>query len=782
MPAAIRFRLPETRLPHRRRSTAATSCAIALLCCTLSAGSAAANEAPPASSVELPRLPVAISSFGAAWSEGALYVFGGHTGRAHQHSFDNLSQLFLRLDTDAPERGWQALPPGPALQGTDLVAHQGKLYRVGGLRAINPQGTLEDLHSVASAARFDPAVGGWQALPELPAGRSSHGIAVLDERLVVAGGWQMHGAGEESRWTREVLALDLAGLETADVSDADRAVPGWTVLTEAPVAVRANAVAAVGDELWILGGLDAEGETTSRVDVYDAARDAWRRGPDLPDAGRLRGFGSAAVVVGGHLLVSQNDGVVYVLERSAAGEESWREVASLEHRRFFHRLASDGANLYALGGAGRGGHFDSVEAHRLPNLAKAPETSAAKPSPSSAPSGGYARSEAQQPPKDRGSRVTSFRNGGSDRADGSLPIQWDNASLTWQAALPGFGHSSPVAWDGTVYVTSVTGANLETLWLTALDLATGEEQWRRSWSASEEMESSEMMARAAPTPAVSEDGLVLFFGSGDLFAVDHDGERLWHRDLVAEYGTFTGNHGVGNSVLLNDDLAVVLLARKTYSYLLAVDRETGATRWKTDRAAGVSWSTPMLSPDGREIVVSANGSVDGFDPVTCKRLWQVPEITSNTTQSPTFAGDLVLVAGGERGANFALRLGLRGTLGDEAIAWRSPSTSHFASPVVTAHCIVWSNKAGVVQCVDPSSGEERWTHRGAEPQWATPIVADGRIYLFGENGTVEVLRDSAEAPEVLATNRLELPSTLTGVAAAAGTLLLRAGEQLIAVR
>ena len=379
---------------------------------------------------------------------------------------------------------------------------------------------------------------------------------------------------------------------------------------------------------------------------------------------------------------------------------------------------------------------------------------------------------------------TGFRNGGDSTVDGSgLPLAWTEPA--WTVELPAFGHSGPIVWRGTAYVTSVTPDAEEakdTLWLTAIRVADGEEFWRQSWPASERLPFNQYTARAAPTPAIDAERLTLFFGTGDLFATDHDGHRLWHRNLSADHGSFAGNHGVGGSVLLAGDHAVVLLARNTYSYLLAVDRSTGEERWKADREPGVSWTTPTLSPDGREIVVSSNGSVEGYDAATGEKLWWIPEVRSNTLQSPLITDDLVIISGSERPANFAVRRGARGELGEDDIVWRSESTGHFASPVLAGDCIYWANAAGVAQCIDPATGESHWQRRLSQPAWVTPIAARERIFFFGEKGAIDVLSVGAAGGEVLARNRVEVDEYLTGVAPSGDTLLLRTGKLLHAVR
>ena len=111
----------------------------ALLFLLLVAGTQAA-EAKTA----YPPLPEAVSSFGAAVCDGFVYVYGGHSGKAHQYSTETVSGKFRRLSLADPSRGWEELPGGPALQGLALVSHDGKLYRVGGMQPRNAPGDKAD--------------------------------------------------------------------------------------------------------------------------------------------------------------------------------------------------------------------------------------------------------------------------------------------------------------------------------------------------------------------------------------------------------------------------------------------------------------------------------------------------------------------------------------------------------------------------------------------------------------------------------------------------------------
>ena len=194
---------------------------LALAAILLLPGPAAAQD-DPGGTWRPPDLIDAVASFGAVAHDGALYVYGGHVGRTHAHSLENVSPAFRRLVLE-PGRKWEELARGPLLQGAALVSDGAAIYRVGGMTASNATtAEPEVLHSSRSAARYSVAADRWEPLPDLPAGRSSHDAVVAGGVLYVVGGWELRGPDEDAVWADTVLALDhvlrrrRAGLRTSE--------------------------------------------------------------------------------------------------------------------------------------------------------------------------------------------------------------------------------------------------------------------------------------------------------------------------------------------------------------------------------------------------------------------------------------------------------------------------------------------------------------------------------------------------------------------------------------
>lgn len=360
---------------------------------------------------------------------------------------------------------------------------------------------------------------------------------------------------------------------------------------------------------------------------------------------------------------------------------------------------------------------------------------------------------------------TEFRNGGSSVSSGSMPLTWSPESgIAWQKELNGYGQSCPVIFNGRVFVTSVIGPMKDECQIICFDLKTGEQVWEWKKEATSRAASNYMASRAAPTPLVDANGVYAFFESGDFVAINPDGSLKWSRSLTDEFGKFDNNHGLGSSPTQTAELVIVNIEHKGPSYLLAVDKQTGETRWKVDRPSGSSWTSPIVvQQEGKEqVVVSSGGSVSGYSTVDGKQLWSVDGISGNSVPSPTAAGPYLYIgaripefgsAEAASQSNLCLRLDSSENPQNEVL-WRAKkAVCDYASPVIHGDCAYYLNNVGVLYCVDSLTGETQYTERLGTTCWATPVVAGDNVYFFGEDGKTVVIQSGPVFSKV-ATNLL----------------------------
>lgn len=404
----------------------------------------------------------------------------------------------------------------------------------------------------------------------------------------------------------------------------------------------------------------------------------------------------------------------------------------------------------------------------------------------------------------------SFQNGGRVLAGKQMPVHWSHSqNVAWKAELEGYGQSAPVVRGQQVFVTTTSGKNKEKYHLACFDLRSGEKLWQKDFDNPSPEKNTSYVSRAAPTPALDGNGLCAFFEGGLLVAVSLQGEVRWSRNLVEEFGPITARHGLASSVEQNARQAFVWVERSDAPYLLAVEKETGQTVWKVAGVGATSWSTPRLVPIDEQVehlVCSASGQLVGFDPVSGERLWEFKQISNNTscTPFPLGRGRFLIGAsdgrGEENAGKGAVSNGVIQIAKTEAGEWQASfiwqakkATSSFGSPVAADGTAFLVNRVGSLFRLDLKTGQASATKRlDSGGIWATPLIADGKLYVFGQKGTTSIfdLESQTEvesnslwkSPEAVAPGERSMGSPVLYAAAAASPyLILRRGDMLYAI-
>lgn len=340
-----------------------------------------------------------------------------------------------------------------------------------------------------------------------------------------------------------------------------------------------------------------------------------------------------------------------------------------------------------------------------------------------------------------------------------LPTQWaPESNIAWTAKLTGKGQSSPVVWGNKVFVTSIDGSMKDECVVTAINEHDGGVLWTHASPSSQTVRSNYFQSRSAPTPIVDRDRVYAFFETGNVIALNHDGEKVWERSLVDDYGAFESTIGLASSPLQFDNKLILLIDHEGASYLLAIDKQTGATLWKTDRDSRVSYASPAVISVGEEthLVCSSAGSVDGYRPENGELLWTYDEVGGNSQNTPIQVGDGRFLIGAAPGmhnekeavaskSNLCMQIRKTKDGYEPKVIWMTEKVmTSFASPMEHRGLAYWVTKAGVLYCYDVETGEQKYFKRLKQPCWATPFGLDDRIYFFGKDGVTTVI---AAGPE-----------------------------------
>ena len=378
------------------------------------------------------------------------------------------------------------------------------------------------------------------------------------------------------------------------------------------------------------------------------------------------------------------------------------------------------------------------------------------------------------------------RNGVSSETD--VPLTWSaTEGVLWKAPLVGSGISNPVIWNERVLLTACDGRDRANLHLVCLDRDTGRERWhQRLWGTSPTRHHGTKSSMASPTPVTDGRHVFAFFGTGDVFCFDLDGRLVWHRSLAAEYGKFENRFAASSSPLLFGNLLLLQCDHYGDSYVIALEKSSGANRWKTDRERRwLSWASPQLVrlPGGRgsELVLCGSRQVEAYDPLNGRRLWWTGPMQHECIPTPLVAQGRVYVTSGPGGPSMAIRPGGRGDVTGTHVVWSNPRGAPFVpSAILVGNRYYLVTDKGIGTCLDARTGETVWQKRFPGEYTASPVAAGDRVYFTNEAGLTTVIRGGNDRYEQLARNAIGQP-VYASAAISQGRLFLRTNRHVIAI-
>ena len=304
-------------------------------------------------------------------------------------------------------------------------------------------------------------------------------------------------------------------------------------------------------------------------------------------------------------------------------------------------------------------------------------------------------------------------------------------NVRWKVPIPKPGASSPVVWEGRVFL---TGADESAREIYCFDAANGKMLWRQTAKQPAQLPKVlEEAVHAASTGAT--DGKLFFaiFSTGDLVAVDMNGAIAWTRSM----GTPKSNYGYASSLIAYKHL-FVQMDDNNGANLYALDPATGKTVWQKKRTVKESWASPVIviSGDREMVMLAENPTATAYDVSSGEVVFSTKCLDGEVTPSPAYANGVVVVA------NEGARLSAI-SLASGAVAWSGEDyLPNVASPLATEKFVFTADSYGAVNCYAIGTGQNLWTHEFDEMFYPSPILVAGCIYAMDNGGMMHIFQAS----------------------------------------
>lgn len=397
-------------------------------------------------------------------------------------------------------------------------------------------------------------------------------------------------------------------------------------------------------------------------------------------------------------------------------------------------------------------------------------------------------------------------------ARGDAPTVWsDTKNVKWKAPIPGRGFSTPVIWGDRIFLTTAipsgkaaeepasapegrrgrgSGPLVEHRFeVLCLDRKTGKVLWQRTAKVATPHEGHHRAYGSFASNSPITDGryVYAFFGSRGLYCYDFNGKLIWEKDFGVQLKMRLA-FGEGAAPLLLRDQLFVVFDHEGESFIVAVDKRNGKELWRSQRDERSSWSTPLaIEHNGRtEIIVSATNKVRSYDARTGKVLWESAGLGANVIPVPVYHNGMVYVMSGYRDPKLmAIRLGKDGDItGSDAIAWsHTRGLAYTTSPVLYDNKLYVVTDNGLVSAFNATTGEPFYAQTRLPKTYnfkASPVGANGKLYLATEDGDVVVLK-LGETFEVLSVNTLADQVFIATPVIAGGEIYLRGQNTLFCI-
>jgi outer membrane protein assembly factor BamB len=363
-------------------------------------------------------------------------------------------------------------------------------------------------------------------------------------------------------------------------------------------------------------------------------------------------------------------------------------------------------------------------------------------------------------------------DGHSDARD--LPRTWSETNnVVWKTPIHDRGWSSPVVYGDQIWLTTGTPDGRK-LFAICINRKTGRIiRDMNLFAVAQPQYAHPFNTYASPTPVIEPGRVYITFGSPGTACIDTRSFRtLWkRRDLEC-------NHfrGAGSSPILFRNLLLMHFDGSDHQFVIALDKRTGKTVWRTKRSIDFqdlepngkpaadgdlrkAFATPHIAlVNGRWEMISLGAKAAyAYDPFNGRGLWGVEERAqhSASTRPVIGFGMVFFPTGFPTGQLFAVRNGGKGLITDSHVAWKMKrSVSNKPSILLVDDLIYMIGDAGIASCLEAKTGQVVWQQRIGGEYSASPVFADGKVWFFSEDGKTTVIRAGRKF-EQLAENKLD---------------------------
>ncbi len=354
-----------------------------------------------------------------------------------------------------------------------------------------------------------------------------------------------------------------------------------------------------------------------------------------------------------------------------------------------------------------------------------------------------------------------------------FPAEWGpGKNVVWTFPLPAKGSSTPAVWGDHIFLTSMDKGGDVLLLCIGTD---GKERWQRK------LNSSAVRIRtpggegdgASASPSTDGKHVYVFAGSGDLACFDFAGNEVWRVDTRERYGPFKIMFGLHVTPALYGDRLYLSFLHANGQWVAALDKATGREVWKVERPSDgrqeceQSYASPVIWHKGADayLLVHGNDYTTAHRLADGKELWRLGDLNpksryNNTLRfvaSPVATPDLIVSPTAKHGPVVGVRPDASGEIraGGKGEQWRRPrDTPDVSSPLVYDGVVYLCDENGYATAMDGVSGRELYRERIHSALYrASPVYADGKVYMVARDGTVTVLR-AGRTFDKLAENRL----------------------------